>query len=240
MRPACTRCSDLLWREYRSGRLPVIPDIKCSSPAEGDLLRGRDPLALAGELAAAGAPLLSVVTEGKHFGGSPQLLQKIAGAVAVPVLRKDFITTRKQLLETAECGAAGVLLIAARLGKKQLLKLIEEALLLGLEPLVETHNEAEIMAANELNLTFLGINNRDILLLETDDGSIDTTEKLAGLVRPGALVLSESSLMSRADLLRAMRAGAYAALVGTAILQAEDPGEFYRQLSRPWRQDIIV
>lgn len=232
---ACTKCTTALWTRHRLGKIPVIPDIKCKSPEAGDLLRGRDPIALAKSLAAAGAPVLSVVTEKEHFGGSPELLRQIAQSTSVPILRKDFITTREQLHESAEIGASGVLLIAAILEIEQLRELIDEAWALGLEPLVEMHTEAEIIAGNELMVTFLGINNRNIMEWEMDDGNVNTTEKLAGLVRPGALLLSESSIASPDDVLRATAAGAHAVLVGTAILRAQNPPAFYKVLSEAGR-----
>jgi len=106
-----------------------------------------------------------------------------------------------------------------------------------LEPLVETHNEKEIIAVKDIQqqLTFLGINNRNILEWEMDDGNVNTTEKLVGLVPSNALVLSESSISSPMDVLRAKKAGAHAVLVGTTILRAEDPIKMYHELSVPWR-----
>ncbi|MDD2402204.1 MAG: indole-3-glycerol-phosphate synthase [Clostridia bacterium] len=183
----------------------------------------------------AGAPVISVVTEAEHFGGSLELLQQIAQVTSVPILRKDFITTREQLLESVEVGASGVLLIAAMLEKEQLFKLIKEALALNLEPLVEIHNETEIIAVNELELKILGINNRNIVEWERDDGNVNVTERLASLVRPGVLVLSESSITSPEDVLRATTTGAHAVLVGTAILRAQDPVKMYHKLSEPRR-----
>lgn len=231
IKPTCTKCTAALWSSYHSGNIPIIPDIKCKSPEKGGLLMGRDPVMIAKKLKEAGAPVISVVTESEHYGGSPELLHQIAKATSIPILRKDFITTREQLLESVDIGASGVLLIAAILDKKQLFKLIEEALLLDLEPLVETHNETEINTVNELNLTFLGINNRSIVEWEMDGGNVSTTEKLAGLVHPGALILSESSINSPDDVMRAKVAGAHAVLVGTAILQAQNPVEVYNRLS---------
>lgn len=230
-----TKCTTALWTRHRLGKIPVIPDIKCKSPEEGDLLMGRDPVTIAKSLAAVGAPVLSVVTEAEHFGGSPELLRQIALSTELPILRKDFITTREQLQESAEIGASGVLLIAAQLGRDQLRELVDQARALGLEPLVETHTEAEIMVANELRVTFLGINNRNIMEWEMDDGNVNTTEKLAGLVCPGALLLSESSIASPDDVLRATAAGAQAVLVGTAILRAQNPPAFYQLLSEAGR-----
>lgn len=229
---SCAKCTGALWNQYNSGIIPVIPDIKCKSPGEGDLLLGRDPVGIAAELAAAGAPVISVVTEAAHFGGSPELLRQIAKEVRRPVLRKDFITSREQLAESLEIGAGGVLLIASVLSRKKLRALAEEALELGLEPLIETHDEEEIKAVREWNMTFIGINNRNIAQWEMDGGNVHTTEKLADLIPAGALALSESSIGGPLDVLRAMSAGAHAVLVGTAILRADDPAEMYRRLSR--------
>jgi len=134
--------SATLWSQYQSGKVTVIPDIKARSPQAGDLLQGRDPVIIAEALAAVGAPVLSVVIEPRYFGGSPELLQRIAQATSLPILCKDFINKREQLQAIVELGASAVLLIASMLEKEQLYKLVEDAMLLGLEPLVETHNEA--------------------------------------------------------------------------------------------------
>lgn len=230
MKNSCT-FSGALWKQYHLGQIAVIPDLKCRSPREGDLLGGRNPLNIAKTLVAAGAPVLSVVTEPKYFGGSLQLLHQVSRALSVPILRKDFITNVEQLHESVDCGASAVLLIAAMLETRQLSELFETALRLGLEPLVEVHNQAEIRKANELPLTMLGINNRDILQLEVDQGDMSTTEKLAELVRLEALIISESSVASAIDIKRAGAAGAHAVLVGTAILKAADPGQIYREFN---------
>ncbi|MBB6444953.1 indole-3-glycerol-phosphate synthase [Bacillus benzoevorans] len=231
---ACTKCTSALWKEYQLGRVPVIPDMKRRSPGEGDLMFGRNPVETAKHLEEAGAPVISVVTEAEHYGGSLDLLREISHAVSVPILRKDFIKTKEQLQESAEYGASGVLLISSILENEQLCQLIEEAKELGLEPLVETHDEAEILAVRDLNLSFIGINNRNIIQWEMDDGNVNTTETLAGLVPPGAFLLSESSISSPDDVIRAAKAGAHGVLVGTAIHRAADPPACYQNL-RVWR-----
>lgn len=232
------KCSTALWNKRSTGKIPVITDIKIKSPGEGDLILGRCPASLAKSLEEVGVPMISVVTEAEHYGGSPELLYRIAKAVSVPILRKDFISKREQLVETVEKGASGVLLIASMLEKRQLFKLVEDSLVLGLEPLVETHNESEIISVSELNLTFLGINNRDIIQLETDDGSVNTTEKLAALAPKEAFLVSESSISSKADVARAISAGAHAVLVGTAILKAKDPVQMYKNLSEALGEEL--
>lgn len=220
-----------LWSQYDTGRVPVIPDIKCISPKEGDLLRGRDPAALAKQLVQGGARVLSVVTEPEHFGGSPQLLENIAAETKVPVLRKDFIREKRDLIETKEIGASAVLLIAAMLEQKQLFQLIEDALSLGLEPLVETHNEEEIRSIQHLDLTFVGINNRNIVDLELDDGTVSRTEQLVSSAPKHAFILSESGIQTPEDVKRSFDAGAHGVLVGTAILQAQDPVDMYQRMN---------
>lgn len=223
--------STALWNKYYSGYVPVIPDIKTRSPAEGDLLQGRDPVKVAQAMERAGAPALSVVTEPVYYGGSPEVLRRIALATSLPILRKDFINSREQLLESVDLGASAVLLIVSMLEREQLFKLVENACQLGLEPLVETHSEAEINAAREIYLTMMGINNRNIMELEMDEGNVKTTENLAGLAGPEVLVISESSISSAKDIKRAHAAGAHAVLVGTFILRAPDSIELYRRMS---------
>ena len=214
----------------------MIPDIKLRSPGEGELLRGRDPAAYAKALEAAGAPVISVVTEEEHYGGSIKLLEEILKEVNVPVLRKDFIRNIEQLQESARLGVSAVLLIASVLGVDQLKLLYKEAVKLGLEPLVEIHSENELSFAEILPITFLGINNRNILTWETDSGNVGTTEALAKRTEQNTasrkvFLLSESSILSPEEVRRAAEAGAHGVLVGTALLQAEDPAVKYRELS---------
>ncbi|MCL2523444.1 MAG: indole-3-glycerol-phosphate synthase [Betaproteobacteria bacterium] len=216
--------------ENAAGRVAVIPDIKCISPKEGDLLRGRDPVATAQMLVRCGAPALSVVTESERFGGSMALLEAIARAVAVPVLRKDFIANEDQLLETAASGAAAVLLICATIDEKKLPTLYEKALALGLEALVEVHTAQEMALANALGARLVGINNRNIVALERDDGGPERTAALAAGLPLGALLISESGIQSTDDAKLAAAAGANAVLVGTALWQARDMEAMYQDL----------
>ncbi|MDD2955833.1 MAG: bifunctional indole-3-glycerol phosphate synthase/phosphoribosylanthranilate isomerase [Oscillospiraceae bacterium] len=210
----------------------VIPDIKCFSPKEGDLLRGRDPAEFAKSLAAAGAPVLSVVTESEHFHGSLELLRQVCQAVDVPVLRKDFVTCREDLVQTKAAGAAAVLLMYACLPPEQLEKLYREARELGLDVLVETHTEEELARAGAIGARLVGINNRNIRELERDGGNVERTRRLAAQRPQSAFLISESSLMTPEDVRRAVAGGADAALVGTALWQAKDPALFYRRMCR--------
>lgn len=224
--------SKALWRRYREGVVPVIPDIKMYSPQEGVLMRGRDPVNYAMLMENAGAPVISVVTQEEHYGGSLRLLNVICENVAVPVLRKDFITTKQQIKDSKEVGASAILLIVSMLDKNQLTELTEFTLTNGLEPLIEVHNEEEINMLEGLNnLSLIGINNRNILELEMDKGNVGTTELLARYKKTDAFLLSESSIMHKEDVERAISAGANGVLVGTAMLQADNPTHKYQQMA---------
>ncbi|MCL2308682.1 MAG: indole-3-glycerol-phosphate synthase [Proteobacteria bacterium] len=224
------RFSSAIAAENERGFVAVIPDIKCISPKEGDLLRGRDPVETAKFLAHCGAPALSVVTENERFGGSAELLRAVAQAAGVPVLRKDFITNEDQLLETAELGASAVLLICAITDEKNLKTLHEKALGLGIEPFVEVHTVREMELVRTLGARLIGINNRNIVTLERDDGGPARTAALASGVPAGALLVSESGILSSEDAKLAAASGANAVLVGTALWQARDMGAMYQAL----------
>ncbi len=224
-------CTKALWKKYYEGIIPVIPDIKLYSPKEGNLIRERNPVDYALLMESCGAPMISVVTESKHFGGTLKLLEIISEKVEIPVLRKDFIKTKQQISDSKEAGADAVLLIVSMLERRQLLELVEFTLIKGLEPLVEVHNEKELNMLEGLELSFVGINNRNILKYETDSGDVGTTELLGKYKRTDAFILSESSIMNKAEVMRAISAGANGVLVGTALLLAEDPAHKYRQLA---------
>lgn len=223
--------SAALTRRSQSGFIPVIPDIKCFSPKEGDLLRGRDPVEVAWLLAEAGAPVLSVVTEPQNFGGSIELLAKIAAKTELPVLRKDFITCRDEVKVTRDSGAEAILLICAIQPFPLLASLYEAALQVGLEPLVEAHTLEELILAGKLGAKLVGINNRNILELEKDDGTVSATEALASSKPQDALLISESSIQNPSQAQAAIRAGADAVLVGTALWQADDMRKCYSAFS---------
>ena len=216
--------------ENARGLVAVIPDIKCISPKDGELLRGRDVAEAARQLVRCGAPLLSVVTEREYFGGSPELLHSVTQAVEVPVLRKDFITSKDMLLETAELGASAVLLIRSITDEKTLAMLYEQAIGLGLEPLVEVCTMEEMQFAARLGARLIGINNRNITALERDGGGPERTADLAPGAPKNALLISESGIMSAADARRAAAAGVNAILVGTALWRARDTRAMYRSL----------
>jgi indole-3-glycerol phosphate synthase len=216
--------ADRIRQRQAEGALPVLSELKVRSPKEGDLLRGRAPAELARAMAARPVAGISVVTEATEFGGSVDLLRQIAATVEVPILRKDFLRSTADLEETLDAGASAVLLTVCMLEEPLLAELHEAAHRLGLETLVEVHDRSELerVVALGLEATIVGINNRDILVLEVDDGDVSLTESLAALIPSGPLVLSESAIHGPEDARRARAAGADAVLVGTSILLAPD------------------
>jgi len=226
------RFTEALRKRAQSGYIPVIPDFKMISPASGELFSGRDVLKVAKEMELAGAPVLSVVTEKQAFGGSPELLMEIAETVDIPILRKDFVHNRRDIEETARMGASAVLLICACMSEGKLRELYHASLELGIEPLVEIHSEEEMKLAASMGAGLIGINNRDILNLERDGGTVYTTAKLAAGKPEGAFLVSESGICGKTEVQIALESGADAVLVGTAIWKAEAPIAFYKELAR--------
>lgn len=224
---------EALRQKKAAGVIPVIPDIKCFSPKEGDLMRGRDPVAFAISMEKAGAPALSVVTQEKDFRGSMELLRRICEKVRVPILRKDFVQDAADLAATKEAGASAILLMYSCLGKEKLKALFEEALRIGLTPFVETHSREELSWAGELGASLVGINNRDILRLERDDGNVSHAASLLKYAPEDAFVVVESGLSGGRDVRRAIRSGADAVLVGTAVLKAVDEETMLHAMMRP-------
>jgi indole-3-glycerol phosphate synthase len=214
----------------KTGMIPVIPDIKCISPQYGDLLRGRCPVEMAKLLKDAGAPVMSAVTENKNFGGSLTLMQNVAKATGLPILRKDFIVDADDIKISLDYGASVILLMCATQTEKSLFELYESAIELGLEVLVETHTVEEMRLAQKLEAALVGINNRDITQLERDSGTVMNTCDLAAFAPPDAVLISESGISTPEEIRQAIGAGADAVLVGTALWQAADMALFYKQL----------
>lgn len=197
----------------------VIIDFKPISPKDGDLFKGRDPLEVARQLEKAGVLGLSVVTENEHFGGSLDLLRSITSAVNLPVLRKDFIMTNDDLYETLDCGAKSVLLICST--TENIGTLHDKAVSIGLHPVVEVHNIAEIALAKEIGAKIIGINNKDITILEKDSGTIDLTLELIKSAPKDAYIISESGIQNRREAQTVLDSGANAVLIGTAFWQGQ-------------------
>ncbi len=209
---------------------PVISEIKIRSKKAGDLLKGRDPIKLVKEMEKCPVAGISVVTEPVHFGGSMDLLKKVSASVSVPVLHKDFIRDRSQIKESKKAGADAVLIIASILNKKEIEGLVSAAKNYEIETLLEIHSEDDLKKIEDIEFDLLGINNRNIKVLETDDSGVEITERLIKLCPKDCPIVSESSISSSYDVERVKRAGADAVLVGTAVMLAKDIKKFLKSL----------
>ncbi len=204
--------------------LSYILEIKKASPSLGEI-SGADPVEVAKIYEKSGAAAISVLTEEKHFSGSIKDLADVSSAVDISVLRKDFIIDEIQLRESLAYGADAVLLIVALLGDKTA-EYILKASKLGLECLVEVHDEKELEIALQSGAEIIGINNRDLKTLKTD---LSTFEKLAPKIKD-VLIVAESGVKTRDDAERMRRAGADAILVGSSIMQSTDIAGKIREL----------
>lgn len=214
------RLSNAIIKSKNSGKIPIIAEIKVKTPRDGDLLKGREPVELAREMESAGATAISIVTESSQFGGNNQILREVTKNVKIPVLRKDFIRTDNQIYESKNSGATTLLLISSIMSFDLISRLHSLTRTIGLESLVEVHNENEMREILNLEPQMISINNRNILQLETDSGDVSTTEKLAKLAPKQVLLISASSIKNRGDVFRALSAGADAVLVGTTLMKA--------------------
>ncbi|RME77034.1 MAG: indole-3-glycerol phosphate synthase TrpC [Planctomycetota bacterium] len=218
-----------------TARPRVIAEIKRRSPSAGALADDLDPVAQARRYAEAGAAAISVLTEPRHFGGSLADLEAVARSVELPVLRKDFVLDPYQLLEARAHGAAAVLLIAAVLEPARLEALIERAHELGLEVLVEVHEQAEAVALYPFahRIDAVGVNNR---CLRTMRVSLETARRLAPALPPGMPRVAESGIARPADIAALEPLGYDAFLVGSALVRAPDPAAMLRWL----RSDVTA
>ncbi len=198
----------------------VIAEVKRRSPSAGTIRADLDPVEHARAYARGGAVAISVLTDELHFGGSLDDLTRVAHAVAVPVLRKDFILDELQLYEARAAGAAAVLLIVRALARERLKALAAAALGQGLGVVVEVHAEPELDAALAVAPTAVGVNSRDLATFAVD---LERAERLLGRVPPDVPVIAESGIETRADVERLAAAGADLVLVGTAVARMADP-----------------
>ncbi len=219
IRPA-GRLERALRRGDPAAPLRMICEVKRASPSKGMLRSDLDPLAMARTYAEGGAAAISLVTEPDHFGGDPAWLDAVRPQVALPLLLKDFVVDSYQLLDAAVRGADGVLLLATVLSEVQLQRLIGEARLLGLDALVEVHEEGELRRAVRAGATIVGINNRDLRSFEVD---LDTSLRLLPLVPRLTTAVAESGLSTPEQLRRLRETRCDAVLIGEALVTSEDP-----------------
>lgn len=205
-----------------AGRPAVIAEIKKASPSKGVLRERFVPAEIAASYARHGAACLSVLTDEPFFQGSPAYLAQARAACALPALRKDFIVDEYQVHESRALGADCILLIVACLDDAQLAEFESCAHALGMDVLVEVHDEAELERALRLKTPLVGVNNRN---LRTFEVSLDTTLSLRPRLPGGRLLVAESGILVKADVQRLRSAGVDAFLVGEAFMRAPDPGQ---------------
>ena len=203
------------------GAIRLIAEFKRKSPSAGELRPGATIEEIVRGYAAAGAAALSVLTDAVGFGGSLVDLESARVAVPLPVLRKEFVVDRYQVLEARAHGADALLLIAECLDDCLLRSLYREILDLGMTPLVELHSEEHLDRVLDLGATLIGINNRDLRTMTTD---LDHVLRLRDRVPPECVLVAESGIRSRADVERLEQAGIGAMLVGESLLRSPDPG----------------
>jgi indole-3-glycerol phosphate synthase len=212
---------------FRGAGSSVIAEVKRRSPSKGDLADIPDPAALASAYQRGGAAAVSVLTEERRFGGSLDDLRAVRAAVAIPVLRKDFVVEPYQLLEARAAGADLVLLIVAALADDDLRSLHDHARELGLTPLVEVHDEPEAERALEAGAALVGVNARNLKTLEVDPA---TFGKVAPLLTD-AVRVAESGIAGPDDVRRFVAEGADVVLVGEALVRDGDPEGAVRALT---------
>lgn len=208
-------------------RFGLIAEVKKASPSRGLIRPDFRPAAIAAAYAAAGATCLSVLTDEPYFQGRDSHLAEARNAAAIPALRKDFIVDRYQLAESRALGADAILLIVAALDDGRLADFETEAMELGLDVLVEVHDDAELDRALALRTPLIGVNNRDLKTMTVDIG---TSERLAARIPAERMLISESGLSGHADLQRLAAAGISTFLVGEALMREDDVEAATRRL----------
>jgi indole-3-glycerol phosphate synthase len=201
-------------------RLGVIAEIKRRSPSKGDLNAGLDPAEMAATYERGGASCLSVLTDVEHFGGSVDDLQAARAACSLPVIRKDFTVSERDVLDARIMGADCVLLIAAALDPAELAGFHALAVDVGLDVLVEIHDERELEQALEVDATLIGVNQRDLVTFQVDH---ERAVRMAGVIPDHAVKVAESGVRGADDARSLWGAGYHAILVGETLVTSDDP-----------------
>ena len=216
-----------LAKALRGENVKLIAEIKRASPSKGIFCPKLDSGTLAEVYTRGGASAISVLTEPQYFRGSLTDLERVKAEVDLPILCKDFIVDPYQLYEARSCGADSVLIIAAVLSQEEMQELLDIIHSLDMEALVEVHNRKEVDRALALNPSVIGINNRNLTDFSVD---LDTTLKLRSFIPGDKVVVSESGIHSRADVLKLESAGIDAVLVGEALVLSSDPAMKIKEL----------
>ena len=212
-----------------NGKISIIAEIKHASPSKGILRQDFNPVKIAKSYFASGACALSVLTDSKFFKGSLNHLRDIKSVIDMPVLRKDFIIDPYQIYETRAYGADALLLIASILNPRKLCKLLEQTHSLGMNAIVEVHNEKDLEKALTAESKIIGINNRD---LKTFEVNLDTSINLSKFIPEGKLVISESGMGTAEDLRMLKNHGIEIFLIGETFIKADDPGKALSKMIR--------
>jgi len=208
--------------QARSTEVAIIAEIKKASPSKGVIRADFNPVTIADGYLRGGAAAISVLTDRDFFQGSLDYLARVRDRVPLPVLRKDFLIDPLQVEEAAACGADAILLIAAILEVSRLRELREQAEGLGMDVLVEIHDEEEAEQALMAGARLIGVNNRDLRDFSMD---LNTTFRLRRLIPAEIPLVSESGIRDHADILALAEHGVGAALVGETLMRADDPGQ---------------
>ncbi len=209
------------------GPIRLIAEVKKASPSKGVIRADFDPVAIARTYEQNGATCISVLTDAPFFQGSLEYLRAIRQHVRLPLLRKDFILDTYQLWEARCAGADAVLLIAECLDDCQLRKLHQSAIALGLTPLVEFYEEANLERVLDAGATLIGVNNRDLRTFQTD---LEHVIRMRQRIPADRVLVGESGIHGRADALRLEQAGIQAMLVGEHLMASDDVGAAVRNL----------
>ena len=204
-----------------AGQSAVIAEIKKASPSKGVIREDFDPAAIAQSYERGGAACLSVLTDVDFFQGADKHLKMARDACGLPVIRKDFIIDEYQIYEARAMGADCILLILSELTPEQIIQLHAVALSLGLDVLIEVHDEQELDVALTLENPMIGINNRN---LHTFEVSLDNTYKLLKKIPNGKIVITESGIHSSEDVVAMHKHNVHAFLVGEAFMRSDEPG----------------
>lgn len=213
--------------QVNAGRPAVIAEVKKASPSKGLLRADFDPEAIARSYERGGAACLSVLTDRDFFQGNDLYLRRARQACGLPVLRKDFLIDPYQVWESRLLGADCILLIVSALSDDRLSELNGIARELGMDVLVEVHDEQELDRALALEPDMIGVNNRDLHTFETD---IATTLRLLPRIPEGAMLVTESGFATREEVADMRRAGVNSFLIGESFMRATDPGEKLAEL----------
>jgi indole-3-glycerol phosphate synthase len=217
---ALQRCID-------AGRAAVIAEVKKASPSKGVIRPDFRPAEIAGSYERGGAACLSVLTDRDYFQGHEDYLVEARKACALPVLRKDFTVDTWQIYEARVLGADAILLIVAALDDSRLIEFCDLGMDLGLDVLVEVHDDEELTRALRTRSPLIGINNRNLRTFET---RLETSLDLRSRIPPDRVAIAESGILAPADVARLRAADIHAFLVGEAFMRAADPGAELKRL----------